>query len=111
MKDVYLKFQKRLLREKSITLRETIGLFFIGIICILTVIGFFWFYISHPENEAKKLGDLIGFLLVWLFSEISLLIYLFKYNNVPNFARFSILMLIVTSNMWFILYLLHRVFP
>lgn len=111
MNDIYLKFQERLLKEKTITFRDTIGLIFIGIICILTVIGFFWIYIYHPDEEARKLGDLIGFLIVWLFSEISLLIYLFKYNSIPNFVRFSILMLIAASNMWFILYLLHRLFP
>lgn len=76
---------------------------FLAVLCT-GMVGCYW-YLHTIKPSLKCYDGYLFFSVVWLLSEYVLIIYLYRYNNIPRFARTNIKMVIVFSNMWFGLFL------
>lgn len=83
--------------------RNIVSTVLLSVLCT-TVVVCYW-YLHITESSLHCYEGYLFFSLVWLISEYILIFYLYRYNNIPRFARTNIKMVIGISNIWFGLFL------
>lgn len=76
---------------------------FLLIACVSPVVIFWYMVQTNLQFQCVK-----GFTyasVLWLFSQLVVIGYLYYFRSIPNFARQAITILLLTSNMWFILFI------
>ncbi len=63
------------------------------------VASVWYLYISAESIECYK--GFIYMTIAWIVVELILIAYMFKFNNIPCFARNAISLIIAFSNIWF----------
>lgn len=96
------------LKEKALSTdyphwRNVVSTFLLGLMC-LGIVGSYWYLYWTTENIQCYKGFLY-LSVVWVAIELFVIAYMFKFKNIPKFARDSIGGLIAFSNIWFGLFL------
>lgn len=79
--------------------RNMLSSVMLTMLCTSIVGSFIYLYLTKPLLQCYE-GFLL-FSIVWLICEYIIIIYLYKYNSIPSFARTNIKMVICFSNVWF----------
>jgi hypothetical protein len=103
MSDSFIKLKEKALSTDYPRWRNVAATFFLGLMC-LGIVGSFWYLYWTTENIQCHKGFLY-LSVVWVLAELFVIAYMFKFNNIPKFARDSIGALIAFSNIWFGLFL------
>ena len=99
MSDSLDKLKDKALNTDYPRWKSVASTFFLGLMC-LGVVGSFWYLYWAAENIQCYRGFLY-LSVVWVLVELSVIAYMFKFNNIPMFARNSVGVLIAFSNIWF----------
>ena len=103
MSDSFNKVKKKALSTHYPRWRNIVSAFFLGLMC-LGMVSSFWYLYWTTENIQCYQGFLY-LSIAWLLIELLVIVYMFKFNDIPKFARDSIGALIAFSNIWFGLFL------
>lgn len=60
-----------------------------------------WWYAYFAAPDAGCHQFFLYFSVLWLFAQWVVIGYLYRYHNIPNFARVAITFLILVANLWF----------
>lgn len=103
MIDSFNKIKEKALSTDYPYWRRVVSTFSLGLMCLAIVGGFLYLYWITENIQCYE-----GFLylsVAWVLVELFVIAYMFKFNNIPKFARDSISVLIAFSNIWFGLFL------
>lgn len=103
MSNSFNKFKEKALSTDYPHWRNVVSTFLLGLMC-LGIVGSYWYLYWTTENIQCYKGFLY-LSVVWVAIELFVIAYMFKFKNIPKFARDSIGGLIAFSNIWFGLFL------
>jgi len=95
--------KQRLLSTDYPKWRKQVSCLFLLFFSYTSVITFGYLYFTTPELSCWN-----GFFclsIIWLLVQTSVIAYLFFFSNIPAFARWSVTMMLLVANIWFILFL------
>lgn len=96
-------FKKEFLSTDYPKWRNVVSCSFLLILSYGAVLTFGYMYFTAPE--LKCWNGFFYLSVVWLFVQTAVIGFLYFYSNIPAFARWSVTLLILVANMWFILFL------
>ncbi|MDL0432583.1 hypothetical protein QPM17_15680 [Marinobacter sp. TBZ242] len=64
-----------------------------------------WWYAYHTASDIECHKGMLYFSAVWLAVQWVVIGYLYRYQNIPKFAREAINLLILLGNVWFGLFI------
>jgi hypothetical protein len=100
--DRFKNLKERLLSTSNENWKNILSSAFLSIFCALNVTVFGYFIFIIPNMLCHK-----GFFylaILWLIAEALVIGYLYFHKNVPRFARDALVLTLLISNIWFILF-------
>jgi len=95
--------KEKLLSTKYPRWRNLLSCAVLGLLTTGMVLGWWYAYYTASDIECHK--GILYFSAVWLAVQWVVIGYLYRYQNIPAFARGAIKLLIMLGNVWFGLFI------
>ena len=89
-------------------LKKKISALFYSLMCLLSIVALFVSLQYAPNDKKEFLLNIFAVSLIWLISELLLIWFFYKSNDIPMYARSAFGFIIAFSNLWFHYFLLYK---
>ena len=96
------EIKRKLLSEQQGSLGQRVSLLILCALCFLSVASLGYLFLITPMMRCHS--PFFYLAAVWLVMEMMVIGYLYVYKNIPKFARDAIVVMVLISNVWFLLF-------